>query len=274
MKSLATTFTTLIMLSAFSSAHAAILLVGDGTGYDSTDKDWLTNTTNDIDGNGLGTDGFIFFGDFDGVYEGNINPNNDNNDNIFGNAGIGNTAGLFTTSQPSYVTTAQTTGASNNIGQFAGYESIDSPLALDGTDAVAGNLLITGSGSAVQFTISGLAANTTVRVGILGAVLNDDNRARFDAPQISLTDGTSTVSVTGLPNLSDGTAGASLGWVFFDIDSDGTYGVAVPPDAAGTDPDVTGLGGITFDSVPEPSTYALLAGCLALASVMVRRRRV
>ena len=82
----------------------------------------------------------------------------------------------------------------------------------------------------------------------LGAVLNDDNRARFDAPTISLTDGTDTVSVTGLPNLSDGTAGPSLGWVFFDIDSDGTYGIAVPPDVDGVDPDATGLGGVTFDS--------------------------
>lgn len=265
-------FSTAALVSATCSTHAAIILAGSATGYHSTDKDWLSNTTNDIDSNGLGTDGFIFFGDFDGVYEGNTNPNNDGNGNIFGNAGIGNTAGLFTTSKPTYVTNAETIGAiSGNVGQYVGYESIDSPTALDGTDAVAGNLLVTGSGSAVEFTISGLAANTTVRVGILGAVLNDDDRARFDAPTISLTDGTSTVSVTNLPNLSDGTVvGSSLGWVFFDITSDGTYGVAVPLN--GGTPNVTGLGGFTFDSVPEPSAYALLAGCLALVSVMVRRR--
>ena len=125
------------------SSQAAITLYGSGSGYDSTSKDWLSNTTEDIDGNGLGTDGFIFFGDFDGVFEGNINPNNDGNNNI-GNVGIGNTTGLFTRTLPSYVTTAETVAAnSSNVGQFAGYELIDNPLALDGTDAVAGNLLVT-----------------------------------------------------------------------------------------------------------------------------------
>ena len=33
------------------------------------------------------------------------------------------------------------------------------------------------------------------------------------------------------------------------------------------------LEGITVTSIPEPGTFALLAGCLALTSVMVRRRR-
>ena len=253
---------------------AAITLAGPATGYASSDPNWLTNTINDIDGNGLGTDGFIFFGDFQPGNAGNTNPNNDGAGNIFADPPLGNNAGLFTTSQPSYVSTASTIGAnSGNVGQFD-YELIDNPLTLDGTDEVAGNLLVTGAGSAVEFTVSGLAANTTVRVGVLGAVLNDDDRARFDAPEISLTDGTDTVSVTGLPNLSDGTdPDAGLGWVFFDIDADGTYGIAVPPDAAGVDPDVTGLGGVTFDSivVPEPSTaiLALFGGAIGF----MRRRR-
>ncbi|MDA8975801.1 PEP-CTERM sorting domain-containing protein [Akkermansiaceae bacterium] len=259
-----------LSLAFLASSQGAITLAGATTGYHSSDKDWLSNTTNDIDGNGLGTNGFIFFGDFDGVFEGNTNPNNDGNNNI-GNAGVGNTTGLFTATLPTYVTTAATVGANTgNVGQFAGYEGIDSPVALDGTDAVAGNLLVTGSGSALEFTVSGLAANTLVRLGVLGPTLNDDSRARFDAPTISLTDGTATVSVTGLPNLSD-PAAASVGWVFFDIDTDGTYGVAVPLN--GGTPNITGLGGITFDSivVPEPST-SLLAGLAGLALAFRRRR--
>ena len=119
---------------------------------------------------------------------------------------------------------------------------------------MAGNLLVTNLGEALDFTISGLAADTTVRVGVLAGVLADDERARFDAPTISLTDGDTTVSVTELPNLSDGTAGAIVGWVFFDITSDGDYTILVPPDEAGDDPDSTGFGGVTFDTfIGDPS---------------------
>ena len=141
-------------LALAGSAHAAVTLAGPATGYHSTDSNWLSNTANDIDGDtGLGTDGFIFFGDFDGMFEGNVNPNNDGaatratNNNI-GNAGGGNTAGLFTATLPTYVTRASTVGPnSGNVGQFAGYEFIDSPVnpQMERTK-VAGNLLVTGVG--------------------------------------------------------------------------------------------------------------------------------
>ena len=233
--------------------EAEITVFGSATGYQSTNKDWLTEFESDIDRNGLGTDGFIFFGDFDGIFAAgsnrNINPNNDDNGNIFADPPLGNNAGLFTTSQPSYVTTASTIGATTgNVGQFEDYEPIDSPVTLDGTDAVAGNLLVTGTGEAINFTISGLVPSTIVRVGVV-TVLNDDDRGRFDIPTIGLTDGITTATVTGLPNLSEFPPIGTLGWVFFDIDSDGTYTILLPPDPDGIDPDVTGLGGVTFDSV-------------------------
>ncbi|MDB4265148.1 PEP-CTERM sorting domain-containing protein, partial [bacterium] len=262
--------------------------------YHSTDKDWLSNSTNDIGSDGrLGTDGFIFFGDFVEtgtplqINPGNEDPGLDGNENIIGaNAGTqtSDSGGpQFTVLAPVYVTTASTGANSGNVGQFGTYEAIDSPVALNGDDALAGNLLVTGNGAnALSFVVDGLAASTTVRVGVLGAVLNDGpdpntgaDRARFDAPTISLSDGTTTASVTGLANLSGSADPPSLGWVFFDIDSDGTYTVGVPPDAAGPNPDVTGFGGITFDSivtpVPEPST-SLLAGLAGLA-LAIRRRR-
>ena len=241
------------------AVNAQITIFGSATGYQTDNKDWLTETANDIDGNGLGTDGFIFFGDFVEMgtavemNPGNEDPGLDQMENIIGmNAGTqtSDSGGpQFTVSAPSYVTRASTGANSANVGQFPNYEMIDNPVTLDGTDATAGNLLVTGDGAALEFTVSGLPAGTTVRVGVLGAVLNDDDRARFDTPEIGLTDGTNAVSVTGLPNLSDGTAGPSLGWVFFDIVSDGDYTITVPPDADGIDPDVTGFGGVTFDSI-------------------------
>ncbi|MGJ8651227.1 MAG: PEP-CTERM sorting domain-containing protein [Opitutaceae bacterium] len=262
--------TSAAFLTASLAANAGIAIFGGATGYQSTNKDWLTETTNDIDGNGLGTDGYIFFGNFPVTTpNNNTNPGNDQNENIFGANVMSST--LLTASQPGYISTAATGADSSNIGRYAGYESIDSPILADGTDRVAGNLLVSGPGyEALEFTVSDLAADTTIRVGIL-TVLNDDDRARFTIPNIRLTDGVNIASVTGLPNLSDGTAGASLGWVFFDIDSDGDYTIIV--EGGAPNPTVAGLGGVTFDTVPEPSAYALLAGCLALSSVMLRRRR-
>ena len=237
-------FPTLTSLVLAGTLQADITIFGAATGYQSTDKDWLTNTTDDIDSNGLGTDGYIFFGDFDGM-GGNVNPGNDQNENIFGANAIAST--LVTASQPTYILTAATRSNSTNIGSFA-YEELDNPLLIgtpdEGDDGVGANLLT--SNEAIEFTVSGLAPATTIRVGVV-TVLNDDNRARFPIPEIGLTDGTNTATVTGLPNLSDRTAGATLGWVFFDIDSDGDYIITSPGDTP--NPVVGGIGGVTFDTV-------------------------
>ena len=248
------------------TASAVITIAGPATGYGSTDPNWLTNTTNDIDANGLGTDGYFFFGDFDGM-GGNQNAPNDDNENIFGANQL--PAALLTAVQPTYITTAATVGATSGfIGSFS-HDALDNPLATGGADGIGSNLLTTGTGEAVSFTIDGLATNTTVRVGVVN-VFNDDDRARFSIPQISLTDGVEpAVAVTDLPNISDPAAG--LGWVFFDIDSDGTYTIAAPGGAP--NPPVGGIGGVTFDSivVPEPST-AILALFGAAVGFMRRRR--
>ena len=42
--------------------------------------------------------------------------------------------------------------------------------------------------------------------------------------------------------------------------------------AGGTTGDYMSIDSITLTAVPEPSSYALIAGMLALASLMVRRR--
>ncbi|MDF7824031.1 hypothetical protein P4B35_08400 [Pontiellaceae bacterium B12227] len=249
------------------AAQAGISIHGSATGYQSQTRDWLTETANDIDGDGLGTDGYIFFGNFAETPAGNnTNPGNDQNGNIFGANQM--SSDLLTASQPSYISTAATGAGSSNVGRY-NYEAIDSPLLGDGTDRACGNLLRAASGGLVEFTVSGLAADETIRVGIV-TVLNDDARARFGIPSISLSDGTDTVSVTGLPNLSNNADTTGPGWVFFDIDADGDYVIDALPD--GTAPTVAGIGGVTFDTIPEPATLGLVA--VFGGSVLFIRRRI
>lgn len=251
------------------AANAGIALYGNGTGYDSNNKDWMSETGVDIDSNGLGTDGYIFYGDF--VAEGA--------NSTYGGVGTAITAinsSLVTDVLPSYVTAA-TVGAdcNNKIGNFSGYEALDNPLIGDGTDGICGQLVVLagGGGEALNFTISGLAVDETVRVGVV-TVLNDDTRARMDIPEIGLTDGTTTVSVTDLPNLSSSTNTVGPGWVFFDIDSDGDYSVVFADGTTDGGVDTfahTSLGGMTFDTIPEPATLGLVAA-FGGAIMFIRRR--
>lgn len=60
--------TALAGIALAGSGSAAIVNAGAATGYHSTDKDWLSNTTNDIDSNGWGTDWVFFDIDADGTY--------------------------------------------------------------------------------------------------------------------------------------------------------------------------------------------------------------
>lgn len=246
--------------------NAGITLYGDGDGYDSHNKDWMSNTIDDIDSNGLGTDGYIFFGDFDG---------DGGNQTYAGGPGGDITAiaaDKVTDVLPSYISSANMGADCNNrIGSFAGYEALDNPLIGDGTDGTCGNIVIKApsSGEALDFTVSGLPTGGIVRVGVV-TVLNDDARARFDMPTISLTDGTDTASVTNLPNLSSNTNMNGPGWVFFDLDSDGDYTVIIPN---GSDTDggesnataITGLGGVTFDSIIANDGASLLITPSALS---------
>lgn len=247
----------MLLFALSNTAHGGISLYGDGDGYDSHDRDWLSNTIDDIDSNGLGTDGYIFFGDF--VAEG-ANTGWGSNSDI---TAISST--LVTDVLPTYVSAASMGADCNSkIGNFASYEAIDNPLVGDGTDGPCGNIVVNGD-EALDFTVSGLPAGTIVRVGVV-TVLNDDARARFDAPVISLTDGTDTVSATNLPNLSGSGNSDGPGWVFFDLDSDGDYTILIPngsatDDGANSATAVNGLGGVTFDTlfVSGPGAALLFA---------------
>ena len=60
----------LIMVSTlgFGVGQAGITIHGSSTDYQETGGDWQTMVVNDIDAEGgLGSDGYIFFGQFDGM---------------------------------------------------------------------------------------------------------------------------------------------------------------------------------------------------------------
>ncbi|MBX2853118.1 MAG: PEP-CTERM sorting domain-containing protein [Phycisphaeraceae bacterium] len=259
-----------IGLFTAGSVHAGITIpIGLSTTayHEINTGDWLTMGTNDIDGSGgLGTDGWAFAGTSNGP--------------AF-NTGVGSgNSGTFDvlSSLPSYVTsltqgnaTLGTTAGGTN-SPFNGYAQIDDPVLLDGTDAFAGFWIVRESNSSsgntnelVKFAVSGLAAGQVVRVGVLSATGDNNNWA---PTSISLTDGgtTATIGSHGGTQLNGPASGVSPGWVFFDIDADGDYIVQ------GTDrfnAQGAGIGGLTFDSVPEPGSL----GLLGLGGLCLLRRR-
>lgn len=226
---------------ATSLSHADIIIHGNSSDYTETSGDWLSLGDNDIDGNGsLGTDGYILFGDFDGT----TNNNQPYTSNV--------------TSLPGYVSAHSdddTDFISIAFG-FDGYGEIDGPLELNGDDRSAGIAVSAlpnaaraagASVSIMNFTISGLSAEQVVRVGVLCAV-EPNTDGRWDPTSITLSDGVSSATVGDhdLTPLSADAGGNNVGWIFFDIDAEGTYTVS------GTqrlNTQGASIGGLVFDSI-------------------------
>ena len=200
----------------------------------------------DINGDGLGSDGFIFFGAFDGVQD----PGEPFTENVTSDP------------LPPYITSLaeSDTVAIQVASGFAGYGLIDDPNLLDGTDQIAG-FAHTGNVSAtamagdsfeiLTFTVSGvIPGESTIRVGVLGGVARGARGENpFDPSAITLTgpSGSETRDNAG-DELSGNPDGINVGWVFFDITEDGTFSVS-STFRTGTDIRGTGIGGLTFDSI-------------------------
>lgn len=132
--------------------------------------------------------------------------------------------------------------------------------------AVTGNLSLVKSGSGT-LTLSGtthtFSGGITVNAGTLGlagAFIND-------TASVSLFTG-STLNLNYV-----GTD--SIGALYFNnvLQASGTYG-AIGSGAQFETAFITGAGLLSFAAVPEPSTFAALAGASTLACVVFRRRRV
>ena len=246
------------------STHADIFNSFSTTAYASNDPDWFNNTADDIDGNGLGTDGFFFFGNFD----------DDANNQPF----TRNTQSL-----PGFVISVAAGADFLSVADNDGTTPIYDPVLDDGTLSPGGTAVFrNGTGlpagdfvdNALQFTLSGVT--DTVRVGVLVANEGTDD-GRWDPTSVTITDGgigpASTVTVgdattNQLPIID----GADAGWLFFDIDADGTYTLGGTKRLAGNQG--ISFGGLTFDTasaIPEPSSIAILG--LGVMGLVTRRRR-
>lgn len=201
-------------------------------GYMATGGDWLSaHGEFDIDGDGaLGTDGYIFFGDFEGIQ---MN-------------GQDYTFRVESDSLPSYL-------VSHDMGvdflsaaaAFPSYGMIDNPLTLDGTDQFGG-IAVGNAGEAgtslelVTFDVAALPG--TVRVGILGGIEGNPD-GRWDPSEITLAGPNGYLETA--TELEADPGGVNAGWLFFDITDGGTYTVSATRRAGLGG---AGIGGLTFDS--------------------------
>ena len=230
------TITALLIAASLTSVNAAVSVVGNGTGIDQAGGSWQSASAFDSSSAaGLGSDGYIFYTT---------------------NAGVASATSVATITDLSI-------GYANPQNT---YVNIDNPAAVDtSTSTNVGFLHNDGSTNEdlISFTVSSLAAGEIIRVGALINVEHSTND-RWDAESVSLTDGASTASITGLGGLvgiADG------GFVFFDVDAVGTYTLSATAFGSRS----AAFSGLTFDVIPEPSSTALLGlGGLAL---LARRRR-
>ncbi|MDB4506600.1 lamin tail domain-containing protein [Akkermansiaceae bacterium] len=227
-----------LAISLMGALHAGISVHGSSTTYQETGGGWLSMGINDIDGSGgLGTDGFFFFGNFNGAQRN------------------GQQFSFHVKSTPSYVSGfAQGANWNSAADEYTGYGEIDNPIDLNGSNDRGGFGFSTTGGAGTNneimtFTVSSLPAGATVRVGIL-AGLEANNDGRWDPTSITLSEGANTATVGNHSSspLPANPGGGNTGWAFFDIDSNGTYRVSATKRVSGQG---SGVGGLTFDSLTE-----------------------
>ena len=141
-------------------------------------------------------------------------------------------------------------------------------------------------GDLLTSTGSFFAENTVISYGTLAGNLDSTNTTTFSAfseySSIFSPLTSSLINAAGETNAAtSGQAEGTNYWLVIDTGSEqGAFFLGAAPalGSLGTAPigGVAGYGndsGVNLQAVPEPSSFALLAGCLGLAGVMLRRRR-
>ena len=187
----------------------------------------------DINGDGLGSDGFLFFGDFSGTPNDTLTFEN------------------RVESLPSYVSVATSPSDVTGVTSgFASFGSIDNPNLTDGSDQIAGYVFSEAEGlnnfrNLLNFTVNGLEFAQVVRVGILAGIDGNED-GRFDPSRIRIVAPDGTMVTRGGLGANPGLVNA--GWVFIDITQQGDYSVQVTRRTSGGEGGAA-IGGVTFDSI-------------------------
>ena len=274
-------------MTASLAVNAAIIVsvVGDGRGYDllgtTNATNALTNEANSyrstgvtktfdvgVNDNVYGTDGVFMFGN--GTNIGNGKPFNTTNTTQVG----ASWATISTGASWGMIAADTTQGPMDNPTLTPTVATADWGVVAFGSKGNAGKGGAWGEILEISFNSS---TPQQFRLGLVAGTQGLQD-GRWDPTGIRITDGTTNGGVSGIyasvGTLQNNRNGAP-NFVFFDIDLDGatsgTFGIEISQRTAFNGSSLTGL---TFDVIPEPSAYALLAGCLALTSVMLRRRRV
>lgn len=215
-------------------------------------------------------------------------------------SGAGDTAvtSITVTNDPSTVsasvtslTTSADGGASSDLTQMTGSGTVTSDTTIITPNVNVGNsasdstndswtLTLSYSIGSDALTINSVTLDTVLFNGSGG--VQSSNVVRYFDITVTITDSSSnvvatySVSDTGLTGTSSTTASeVTLSGTEVTLEASTTYTVAVTVADSGNSNNqgcYVGLSGITY-SIPEPSSFGLLAGVGALALVAARRRR-
>ncbi|KRP36912.1 MAG: hypothetical protein ABS34_05240 [Opitutaceae bacterium BACL24 MAG-120322-bin51] len=163
-------------------------------------------------------------------------------------------------------------GEGQELSLLAGYATVGS---LNAISSAATSTINIGDGKldiGIVTTLGGKFSINMLAGGTGEMVIGDRNEAALNAMRLDFETG-NVGSITLSSNLG---ASADGYWGFFVEQGWASIGGVVVTDLAQfnivNDGFATTISAIP-ELIPEPGTYALLAGCFALASVMVRRRR-
>lgn len=248
------------VLVAASAVQADIInLVGDGSGYDTTEAQAVSWRSTGVDKGTLDADDA--FGTSGSWFAGDATANIKNN----------KTAGGYTTQDNSPVWVSNVVRVATTAIANANVLTYDDPtLAIGETvaDVAIGAAFGADMGNAgdwgdlLTFEITEDTPDQ-FRLGIMSGAISASSGWTPTGLRISYEGGTA-VEVTGLE--------VALGMVFFDIDttglSSGTFTIEGQNRANSQGATLTGL---TFDVIPEPATIGML-GFGALSLVVMRRR--